>query len=175
MYKCKDCKYFIGEQRSIGRECRNEAKTWRTEYAMFKDPSTKACKMFEPAEDLSVSGDVIGTVSLENVTEEQKRALLEEDTEKEDVMPYAISAVNKKTGKRTIFISEKVISEILKDIRDEKEDAYADFTQYADDHGFDDECDDFFHIGMKRASEIIASTIKEVRIRIEESHDITGR
>lgn len=46
-------------------------------------------------------------------------------------------------------------NEIIKQLEEEKEYAYADFEKYAEEHNLDPEYDDFFHIGMERAIAVI--------------------
>ena len=45
--KCRDCKYLTGEKSTIGIECMNPDKRFRTKTAHFKYPHTKACKLYE--------------------------------------------------------------------------------------------------------------------------------
>ena len=50
--KCRDCKYLdVQEKKSIGCLCRNSGKKFRTDVAMWKYPTAKACKLFEEKED----------------------------------------------------------------------------------------------------------------------------
>lgn len=50
--KCRDCKYLIGEKKSIGIECMNQDKQFHNSgTAHYKYPHTKACKLFERKED----------------------------------------------------------------------------------------------------------------------------
>lgn len=49
--RCRDCKYLTGIESTIGVECMNENKQFRTKTARFKYPCAKACKLFERKED----------------------------------------------------------------------------------------------------------------------------
>lgn len=49
--KCRDCKYLTGIKSTIGVECMNPTKEFKTNTAHFKYPHTKACKLFEREED----------------------------------------------------------------------------------------------------------------------------
>ena len=50
--KCKDCKHWKGEKRSIGRECLHPTKEFmNSETAHYKYSSQKACKLFEEDKD----------------------------------------------------------------------------------------------------------------------------
>ena len=165
MYKkCRECRFYTGEKRSIGRECQNPDKTWRTEYSMFKAPASKACTMFVPQETTTAEA----TIRLkEPLTDEQLRVILGEEKEKDPVVPFALTMVNKKTKEKVVFISEETIKEMIADIMDEEDRAYADFSQYADEMGYDERDDDFFHIGMKRAAEIVSETLAEIKEKIK--------
>ena len=55
--KCRDCKYLKGKKSSVGIECINPNKVWRTSVAMLKAPSTKACKAFEEEREGDNDGD----------------------------------------------------------------------------------------------------------------------
>lgn len=46
-------------------------------------------------------------------------------------------------------------NEIIKQLEEEKEYAYADFEEYAEEHNLDPEYDDFFHRGTERAIAVI--------------------
>ena len=45
--RCYHCRFFNGEKSSVGIACTNPIKEWRTRTAKYKQPSMKACKMFE--------------------------------------------------------------------------------------------------------------------------------
>lgn len=45
--RCYHCRFFNGEKSSVGIACTNPMKEWRTRTAKYKQPSMKACKMFE--------------------------------------------------------------------------------------------------------------------------------
>ena len=49
--KCKDCKWLSENTKSIGRECVNPNRKWRTDVARWHAPSAKACKAFERKEE----------------------------------------------------------------------------------------------------------------------------
>ena len=46
--KCKDCRWLKGEKSSVGIECTNPLKRWRSRVAKYKQMSAKACKKFSP-------------------------------------------------------------------------------------------------------------------------------
>ena len=48
--KCRDCKWLNGKKICIGIECTNPDKEWRTDTAIWHQPSTPACKMFKEKE-----------------------------------------------------------------------------------------------------------------------------
>lgn len=45
--RCYHCRFFNGEKSTVGIACTNPMKEWRTRTAKYKQPSMKACKMFE--------------------------------------------------------------------------------------------------------------------------------
>lgn len=45
--RCYHCRFFNGEKSTVGIACTNPMKEWRTRTAKYKQPSIKACKMFE--------------------------------------------------------------------------------------------------------------------------------
>ena len=67
---------------------------------------------------------------------------------------------HKATGERAEFVSKKKLAKIIEQLEDEQELAYADFTEYAEEHGLDEEYDSFFHMGLKRAIEILREVCK---------------
>lgn len=54
------------------------------------------------------------------------------------------------------------VDEVVKQLEEEKELAYADFERYAEeiDHCLDSEYDDFFHKGIERAIEVVKVGVK---------------
>ena len=54
----------------------------------------------------------------------------------------------------------KKLDEILKKLDEEADMAYSDFESYADDFGFDSEYDDMFHVGIRRAIQILKEGIE---------------
>ena len=56
--KCRECKWLDMEQKVvIGQLCNNPDKRFRTNTAIWKYPSTKACKMFEERSEMEVLVD----------------------------------------------------------------------------------------------------------------------
>lgn len=51
MSKCKDCVWMSDIKCKIGQRCVNPDKEWRTDLAMWKYPTTPACKAFTPKEE----------------------------------------------------------------------------------------------------------------------------
>lgn len=49
--KCRDCIYMSDEKTKIGQRCINPDKVWQTRTAMWKYPTTPACKMAEARPD----------------------------------------------------------------------------------------------------------------------------
>ena len=47
------------------------------------------------------------------------------------------------------------LDEAIQKMEDEKDYSYADFTQYAEEYGIDEEYDDFYHRGLERAIQIL--------------------
>lgn len=45
--RCYHCRFFNGEKSSVWIACTNPMKEWRTRTSKYKQPSMKACKMFE--------------------------------------------------------------------------------------------------------------------------------
>lgn len=52
MSKCRDCAYLSDIRCKIGQKCQNPEKAWRTDLAMWKYPTTPACKAFQPKEKM---------------------------------------------------------------------------------------------------------------------------
>ena len=48
--KCRDCVFLSEIRCKIGQKCINPDKIWRTNLAMWKYPTTPACKAFKPKE-----------------------------------------------------------------------------------------------------------------------------
>ena len=46
--KCGQCKWLNGKKSTVGIECTNPRKKWRSRTAKYHHTSTKACKMFTP-------------------------------------------------------------------------------------------------------------------------------
>ena len=51
MRKCRDCIYLSDIKSKIGCKCKNPDKEWRTPTAMWKYPTTPACKAFKPLKE----------------------------------------------------------------------------------------------------------------------------
>lgn len=45
--KCRDCKWLSNEKSCVGRKCVNPDRKWKSNTAMWHQPSAKACKAFE--------------------------------------------------------------------------------------------------------------------------------
>ena len=52
MSKCKDCVWLSDIKSKVGQRCQNPDKEWRTNLAMWKYPTTPACKAFKPKEEV---------------------------------------------------------------------------------------------------------------------------
>ena len=61
--KCKDCIYLSDEKTKIGRRCVNPEKHWQRGLAMWKYPTTPACKMAEPRPDYHEEPKEVKTVN----------------------------------------------------------------------------------------------------------------
>ena len=46
-HKCHDCKWLSKEKSCIGHKCVNPDRKWKSNTAMWHQPSAKACKAFE--------------------------------------------------------------------------------------------------------------------------------
>lgn len=55
----------------------------------------------------------------------------------------------------------ELCDKIIAQLDDEEEFAYADFESYANEYGFDECIDDFFHRGIQRAIEVIKKGLKK--------------
>lgn len=82
---CGDCIYFAGEKLSIGTECTNINKEFRSDTARYKNRGTFACKLFVPQVNVptrSVEKDeTLDIVTMSDIVDIIERYAMQLDTE----------------------------------------------------------------------------------------------